>query len=232
MPSCTWPVELAHPLSLLFSLNGAALLHQHCRNGPAVQQWAEAIITLATEQALPYWRTLGTMYHGWALAAQGQLEAGIAQVQQGLAACRATGSRFVLCPLAGAAGRAARVRRPGRRRPHAAGGSHAPWYARTGCRPLRQNSHRIQGDFLLQTGTRRQEGDAEAHLLQALAIARQQQANSLELRAAMSLARLWQRQGKPDGARELLTPIYGWFTEGFDTADLQDAKALLEELGG
>ena len=87
--------ELAHPVSLLFSLN-AALLHQHCRNGQAVQQWAEAIITLATEQALPYWLTLGTMYHGWALAAQGQMEAGIAQVQQGLAAYRATGARFIL----------------------------------------------------------------------------------------------------------------------------------------
>ena len=83
-------------MSLLFSLYNAALLHQHCRNGQAVQQWAEAIITLATEQAVPYWLTLGTMYHGWALAAQGQMEAGIAQMQQGLAAYRATGARFGL----------------------------------------------------------------------------------------------------------------------------------------
>ena len=107
---------------------------------------------------------------------------------------------------------------------------HSPWYARTGCRPLRQSSHRIQGDFLLQTGARHQEGEAEASLLQALAIARQQQAKSLELRAAMSLGRLWQRQGKPDVARDLLGPIYGWFTEGLDTADLRDARALLEDL--
>jgi predicted ATPase len=72
--------------------------------------------------------------------------------------------------------------------------------------------------------------EAEACFQQALAVARRQQAKSLELRAAMSLARLWQQQGKRDEARELLTPIYGWFTEGFDTADLREAKALLEAL--
>jgi predicted ATPase len=72
--------------------------------------------------------------------------------------------------------------------------------------------------------------EAAACFQQALDIARQQQAKSLELRAAMSLSRLWQRQGKQDAARELLTPIYGWFTEGFDTTDLQEAKALLAAL--
>ena len=73
---------------------------------------------------------------------------------------------------------------------------------------------------------------AEACFQQALAVARRQQAKSWELRAAMSLSRLWQQQGKRAEAHELLAPIYGWFTEGFDTADLQEAKALLEELGG
>ena len=73
---------------------------------------------------------------------------------------------------------------------------------------------------------------AEACFHQALDVARQQQAKSFELRAATSLARLWQRQGKRTEARELLAPIYSWFTEGFDTADLQEAKALLEELAG
>jgi predicted ATPase len=72
--------------------------------------------------------------------------------------------------------------------------------------------------------------EAEASLHQALTIARRQQAKSLELRAALSLARLWQHQGKRTEARELLAPIYNWFTEGFDTADLQEAKALLEDL--
>jgi predicted ATPase len=76
------------------------------------------------------------------------------------------------------------------------------------------------------------QAEAEAWLQQALAVARRQQAKSLELRAAMSLARLWQQQGKQAEAHELLAPVYGWFTEGFDTADLQEAQALLEELAG
>src|SRR5262249_40983137 len=96
---------------------------------------------------------------------------------------------------------------------------------------LLAETHRLQGELLLaQAGTGAPE--AEACFQQALAIARRQQAKSLELRAAMSLTRLWQQQGNRTAARALLAPIYGWFTEGFDTADLQDAKALLEELGG
>jgi predicted ATPase len=99
--------------------------------------------------------------------------------------------------------------------------------------------YRLKGELLLAPeGKRRQTkgkrppwGEAEAYFHQALAIARRQQAKSWELRAALSLSRLWQQQGKRDAARELLAPIYGWFTEGFDTADLQEAKALLEALG-
>ncbi len=88
--------------------------------------------------------------------------------------------------------------------------------------------HRLKGELLQQSAEH--QGEAEESLQQALAIARRQQAKSLELRAAMSLSRLWQRQDKPDAAHHLLAPIYHWFTEGFDTADLQEAKALLAEL--
>jgi predicted ATPase len=84
--------------------------------------------------------------------------------------------------------------------------------------------------LLLQTET--QQAYAAAWLQRALDVARRQEAKALELRAAMSLARLWQQQGRRAAARDLLAPVYGWFTEGFDTADLQEAKALLEELGG
>jgi predicted ATPase len=102
---------------------------------------------------------------------------------------------------------------------------------KTGERFWEAELHRLKGELLLaQAGTRHQVQEAEACFHQALSIARHQQAKSLELRAAMSLARLWQHQGKHNVAPELLTPIYGWFTEGFDTADLQDAKALLDEL--
>ena len=103
----------------------------------------------------------------------------------------------------------------------------------TGERYYEAELHRLKGEFLLaQTDERCQEREAEECLHQALALARRQEAKSLELRAAMSLARLWQQQGKHAEAHELLAPVYGWFTEGFDTADLQEAKALLEELGG
>jgi predicted ATPase len=84
--------------------------------------------------------------------------------------------------------------------------------------------------LLRQPGT--PQAEAEAWLQRALDVARRQEAKALELRAAMSLSRLWQKQGKQTEARELLAPIYGWFTEGFDTVDLQEAKALLDELGG
>ena len=89
--------------------------------------------------------------------------------------------------------------------------------------------YRLKGELLLQEGPAHQE-EAEEHFQQALTVARRQQAKSLELRAAMSLARLGQRQDKGAAAHELLAEVYGWFTEGFDTADLQEAKALLEEL--
>ncbi len=89
--------------------------------------------------------------------------------------------------------------------------------------------HRVKGELLLQLALPDEE-QAEACFQQALAIARQQQAKSLELRAATSLARLWQKQGKKEEARQMLAEIYNWFTEGFDTADLKEAKVLLAEL--
>jgi predicted ATPase len=102
---------------------------------------------------------------------------------------------------------------------------------RTGERFYEPELYRLKGALLLLQSADNHSA-AEACFHHALERARVQQAKSLELRAATSLARLWQQQGKRDEARALLTPIYGWFTEGFDTADLQDAKALLEELVG
>ena len=88
--------------------------------------------------------------------------------------------------------------------------------------------YRCQGELFGQAAERRRQEGTEANFLRALEVARSQQAKSLELRAAMSLGRLWQKQGKRDDARTLLVPVYNWFTEGFDTADLQEAKALLD----
>ena len=98
-----------------------------------------------------------------------------------------------------------------------------------GLRRWEAELHRLKGKLLLQQRIP-DEAQAETCFHQAIDIARQQQAKSLELRAAMSLARLWQQQGKQAEAYELLVPIYGWFTEGFDTTDLREAKALLDEL--
>ena len=95
---------------------------------------------------------------------------------------------------------------------------------------LRRRLYRLQGELLLRQAVP-DAAQAETCFQQALAIARRQQAKSWELRAAMSLARLWQQQGKRNEAYDLLAPVYGWFTEGFDTADLQEAKALLDALG-
>jgi predicted ATPase len=101
----------------------------------------------------------------------------------------------------------------------------------TGERYYEAELYRLKGELLLQGGEGQKVSEVEASFLQAIDVARHQQAKSLELRVAMGLAHLWQCQGKRDEARQLLTPLYGWFTEGFDTADLQEAKALLEELG-
>jgi predicted ATPase len=102
---------------------------------------------------------------------------------------------------------------------------------KTGERVYEAELYRLKGELTLQSHVQHRESEAEACFLRAIAIARQQQAKSLELRATTSLTRLWQRQGKQKEAHALLSEIYHWFTEGFDTKDLQEAKALIEELG-
>jgi predicted ATPase len=219
---------LSHPFSLAFAGCYAATVSQYRRDVPAVHEQAEAAVALATGQGFPLWAAIGTSLHGWALAMQGQGEEGLAQVRQGIAAVRATGAAlFVpyLCTLlAEVCGHLG----------HPADGLQALAEADT---LVEQHEERyweaeicrFRGVVLLrQPGT--PQAEAEAWLQWALDVARRQEAKSLELRAAMSLSRLWQQQGKQAEARALLAPIYGWFTEGFDTADLQEAKALLDEL--
>jgi class 3 adenylate cyclase/predicted ATPase len=223
-------LALAHALSHSFSLawvwGCAAWCYQFRRDVLFVHKQAEATIALATEQGFPLWVALGTILRGWALAMQGQGEEGLAQVRQGIAAWRATGAALgvpylctVLAEVYAHLG-------------HPADGLQALAEAHTLVeqheeRWCEAEVHRLRGVLLLQQpGT----PQAEAWLQQALDVARRQGAKSLELRAAMSLTRLWQHQGKRAEAYELLAPVYHWFTEGFDTADLKDAKALLEEL--
>jgi predicted ATPase len=219
--------QLSHPFSLGWAQCAAAFVSQFRWDVLAVHEQAEAAVTLATEQGFPQWAAWGTGLRGWALAMQGQGEEGMAQVRQGIAAFRATGAELfvpyfytILANVCDHLG-------------HTEDGLQALAEAHTLVeqhdeRWWEAEVHRLRGVLLLrQPGT--PPAEAEAWLQRALDVARRQQAKSLELRAAMSLARLWQQQGKRAEARELLAPIYGWFTEGFDTADLREAKALLDE---
>jgi TOMM system kinase/cyclase fusion protein len=219
---------LSHPPSRAFSLIFAAYLHQHRREAQVTQERAEVLITLATEQGFAFWVVQGTIMRGWALATRGQGEEGIAQMRQGLTAWHASGHElerpYFLAMLAGASGNVG----------HAEAGlallrEALTLMAHTEERWDEAELYRLKGELLLQQATENQ-GEAEACFRQAISIAQSQSAKAWELRAATSLARLWQQQGKRQAAHDLLAPVYHWFTEGFDTADLKDAKALLHKL--
>jgi predicted ATPase len=220
--------ELSHPYSLAYARVFAAYVSQYRRDVPAASEQAEAAVTLSTERGFQYWAALGTILRGWALAMQGQSEEGMAQIRQGIASSWATGGAVGIpyfCTLLAEVCAHLGHTEDGLQalaEAHALVEQHEErcWEAEI---------HRLCGVLLLQqTGAPQEE--AEACFQQALDVAHRQQAKALELRAAMSLSRLWQQQGKCAEAYELLASIYGWFTEGFDTADLLEAKALLEAL--
>jgi class 3 adenylate cyclase/predicted ATPase len=219
---------LAYPWSLAFAQHFAALLSHLRHEVLTVQAQADTLLALANQHGFPQFVGLGTCWRGWVLAMHGQDAAGLAQIHQGLAAVLATGQEltrpFCLMLLAEAAGHGGQI----------AEGLGLLAEVRTALEAsergdLLAEAYRLQGE-LLQRQDVPDAAQAEVCFQQALAIAHRQQAKSWELRAATSLARLWQQQGKRAAARELLAPVYGWFTEGFDTADLQEAKSLLAEL--
>lgn len=220
--------ELAHPFSLTFALYEVALLHQFRRERPLTLELAERAMKVSTEQGFASWLALGSILRGWALAQQGQGEREIAPMRQGLAAYLATGAELgrprQLAMVAEAYGRVGQTAEGLAVRAEALMAVH-----KSGEHSYEAELYRLKGELLLAHSAANQ-AEADACFCQALAVGRRQQAKSWELRAAMSLARLWQQQGKRHDARELLAPIYGWFTEGFETADLQEAHALLEEL--
>jgi predicted ATPase len=220
---------IVHPFSLGAALSAAAMFHQFRREGRAVQERAEAVISLATEQGFPHWRAQGVILRGWTLAQQGQVQAGIEQIHQGLRAFRASGAEllrpYYLALLAEAHNVIGQ--------PEAGLTALAEALTlvdKTGERWSEPELYRLKGEFLLERSLDNAT-EAEVCFHHALDIARNQQAKSWELRAATSLARLWQQQGKRQEAHDLLAPVYTWFTEGFDTADLKDAKVLLDALG-
>jgi class 3 adenylate cyclase/DNA-binding winged helix-turn-helix (wHTH) protein/predicted ATPase len=230
--------ELSHPYNLAFALAFMTRLYQLRRDVPATLTWTERLIAICVEHGFEQYLSWARLLHGWALAAQGQGDEGLDQMTRGLTAYEATGSAisrpYFLALLAegygqvGAADEGLRVLAEA-----LAAVQH------TGEHMWEAELHRLMGKLRLQARLQHpapgndllHTAEAEACLHRALAVARRQQAKSLELRAAMSLSRLWRRLGKRTEAYALLAPVYGWFTEGFDTADLQDARALLEALG-
>jgi class 3 adenylate cyclase/predicted ATPase len=233
--ACTLARQLAHSHSLAFALEVAAIVHQLRGERQDTQERAEAAVTLATEQGFPVELAMASIPRDWAVAEQGQSQGGIASIQQNLTVLNTTGARiwrpYFLALLAEAYGKTA----------HAEEGLLVLAEAlatvdKTQERWYEAELYRLRGELILkqsqvQSSRSRVEAEVEICFQQAIVITRRQSAKSLELRAVMSLSRLWQQQGKRQEAHALLAEIHGWFTEGFKTKDLQEAKALLESLG-
>ena len=214
--------ELSHTLSQAWALNAVAVNLIYRREWPQAQERAETLVDLCREHGFAYHSAHGATLRGRALAAQGRHEEGIASIRQGRAA---TPRSWNLC-FEGEAWLARGTPEEGL----AAVGKALEYIEKSEQRAFEAEVYRVKAELLL-IQVPPDTAEAEASLHKALDVARSQSAKSFELRAATSLARLWQSQGKKAAARELLAPVYDWFTEGFDTQDLKDAKALLEEIG-
>jgi predicted ATPase len=220
---------LSHPLSLAAAEFFFGVLRQFRREARAAQETADALIALCAEHGFTYWSALAAIFRGWAMAEQGRNDEGMAQIQEGLAGIRATGSQlnrpYFLCLLAEACTKSGLID----------DGLGALMEALAAVdehenRQYEAEIHRLKGELLLKQDDSNAT-EAQSWFERAIEIARSQSGKSLELRATLSLARLLVKQAKRDEARAMLAEIYNWFTEGFDTADLKDAKALLDKLG-
>jgi predicted ATPase len=218
--------RLAHPPSLALTLTTGTKLLSLVGDNAALEELADRLIAVATEQGFPLWRALGTIYRGYVKANDGDVAEGISLLRSGLAAYRATGAERFMSHYTALLARACEI---------------AEQFVegltlldealqiteRTGERWFAAELNRHKGQLLLRQGN----SDAAEELYRnALSIAREQEAKLWELRAALSLARLRSDQGCRAEARDVLAPVYGWFTEGFETRDLKEAKALLDAL--
>jgi class 3 adenylate cyclase/predicted ATPase len=220
--------EIGEAITLMFALNFTSLIETLCGNSVAVNALGSQLVALADEKDSPYWQAWGMILQGCVSALTGKAAEAIQMLTSGVAAYRSCGTTvfmpWVLSILA---------------RVHADLGQFDDgwrWIGEaitvveaTKERWWEAEVNRVAGEIALLS-PEPDAAKAEAYFERALAVARHQQAKSWELRAAMSMARLWRDQGKRDEARDLLAPVYGWFTEGFDTRDLKEAKALLDEL--
>ena len=220
--------ELTHPTSLCFANSVATRVRLVRRDQEAVTEHGAMVRRLAREQGLGLWQALGNIYWGWSRVEEGKPAEGIALMRQGLAQYRGTGAGLSLPLYLATLGMA-----------HASMGNYTEALSnlaeamQAGERAeehwMDSEIHRLTGEVLVMR-SRQDEARAETELTTALAVAQHQGAKLWEIRAATSLARLWRLHDRRDDARNLLAPVYEWFTEGFDAADLKDAKALLDEL--
>jgi predicted ATPase len=221
--------ESGHAASLLWALSGSFFfVDSYCGNYATANARVDELITLADEKNAPLWKAFGMLGRGCLLALTGRASDAVQTITSGITAWRSTGATLFLPSwLSYLAAARAEI-----------GQLDAAWCCigeamstteTTKERWFEAEVNRIAGEIALKS-PQPDAAKAEAYFKHALSIARQQQAKSWELRAAMSMARLWRDQGKRDEARDLLAPVYGWFTEGFDTLDLKEAKALLDDL--
>jgi predicted ATPase len=222
--------ELGHPTSRALALYFAAMLQQYCRDVPAVEETAEATTAIATEHRLSLWLANGLVMGAWALAERGDWARGVPMLRRGLADWAATGAEthrtYFLGLLAEALGRAGHLDEALEVLTDA-----LRLTGETGTVFHWAELHRLRGEFLLRRGwTQDSAHEAEASFHESIAVAQRQRARSLELRATTSLARLHQKLGRGIEARPMLTDCCNGFTEGFESRDLREAKALLDEL--
>jgi predicted ATPase len=220
--------EIGQAATLMFALSLTSFTHILCGNYATASAQIDEVVTLADKTAALFWKVQGKLARGWLLALTGRASDGVREMTSGITALRSTGATIWLplwlsC-LAKSYAELGQLDDAWRCISEATTTAET-----TKERVWEADIQRIAGEIALMS-TQPDAAKAEAYFERALAVARQQQAKSWELRAAMSLARLWRDQGRVKEARELLAPVYGWFTEGFDTRDLKEAKALLREL--
>jgi class 3 adenylate cyclase len=221
--------DIGDAASLLFSLFFGAITHFLCGSYATTETLANELYSLADEQGAVLWKSIGQQYRGWVLAVTGRASEAAQLLVPSLAAFHSTGATGMRpSGLAWLGKSYADLDQPGDALRSVNDAKDV--IERTRDRWAEADVYRIAGEIALRS-SQPDVAKAEVQFERALSVARQQEAKSWELRAAMSMARLWRDQGKPKQARELLAPIYGWFTEGFDTRDLKEAKALLHELG-